>query len=745
MAPRTAHEAYLLRRTLAASPAFSPSLAALARLSAQLERAPFASPALPNALAAQALLLLLNRELPARNEESLPEVRAPEWEEVRAVMEREWGAEEGEDAERVRTGACGVRLVLRAVAEETAREAEGAFGAPVLEQRRVEPQQQPQQQQQEPTPPTDEQLQLKPKVEAEMDFDAAAEEELETGSRRARAHSPTLTEQAKRSQESVEQKPKLDSPVKNPQPAASDSVAARSTTPRKTPGPTTSFLQRATATSASAGTAASSTSALPAQTKHSRAPPASTTHASASSTHPAPYSPAAAAAVAGPGPRTTAAAAAASKRKRAVSPSSPRVDQLKGTKRSRLASPVLVDGGTERESRRKDKGKEKQKERHKEVEVLVLDSSHDEDEEVEVLLGRREEVKEEQEGEDRQGSENELSDFDPEYVRDDDPDDDDYTPGSPAASSERRGAVYLFSTGQAQTVDLIRRAYSIPASVRLDPPPGLVVPNPETTNLSFTRTQIGGNRYASYNPGTAGGVYTASSNTLTPQLTLNTIGTVRALSSSLSGETESEAIAPFQPLVFVSNDIKCAELLDALRAKPELGKHTPGINVLVAEGKGRRWKCKNGKAPPNRWIYKGRYELAWDGTADGEGAVLDPPPSTAQNDEQGAAGGSGGGAPLDLLPPELRRVFLAHASDSKSKQGGPSWDGVVLPSWGFRGKNLAQAKKELARVQKGEEQGESRRLRFVVLRAVGWDTACWKVWEGRRVSGGKEGKKGKGK
>ncbi|BGP19612.1 hypothetical protein JCM10213v2_007707 [Rhodosporidiobolus nylandii] len=286
-----------------------------------------------------------------------------------------------------------------------------------------------------------------------------------------------------------------------------------------------------------------------------------------------------------------------------------------------------------------------------------------------------------------------------------------------SSTPSTRDPIYLPSTGQALTTDLIRSSFRLPASLDLSPPASFGVPSPETTNLRFWREHLGGKPNGSVNEGTSGGVYYPERNHLCLQMDMNVAGVHFLLPTSEGGGEEEEvkeAIAPGQPIAFVSNVRKTSALFEAV-VKAVKGKVGRGINVLVAERIGEGpW---SGKAPPNSWIYKGKYDLAYDGRS---GMVLDS---------------------SDPLHPEIERVLAAHG---RSTKGG--WNAEILSGAGGLGFTATEWDDGVRKKGAGTELKEAREreegkrvVRFIVLRCVGWDEECWRIWEGKRTGRKVEG------
>ncbi|GAA5973029.1 hypothetical protein JCM11641_000370 [Rhodosporidiobolus odoratus] len=235
-------------------------------------------------------------------------------------------------------------------------------------------------------------------------------------------------------------------------------------------------------------------------------------------------------------------------------------------------------------------------------------------------------------------------------------------------------AILSSETGTAQTVSLIRSAFRLPASLPLSPPLNFTIPFPDLTNLCFTRIEIGGKRCGTVNAG---------------------------WSPDDTWASESK------PSLFATRTKRAT----------------------------RRWV---GKAVPNRWILKGRYVVAHEGSIilDGEG--------------------EGEGA----LDEELLRAMACHARDVIPKQKSTkAWAEEVLEDWGFKAKEWDDrvicadggdddegegtegkmvvskqgAKTELSEARRTKREGK-RKVRFVVLRCIGWvKQEDYEVWEGKRT------------
>ncbi|GAA5910009.1 hypothetical protein JCM6882_008426 [Rhodosporidiobolus microsporus] len=255
--------------------------------------------------------------------------------------------------------------------------------------------------------------------------------------------------------------------------------------------------------------------------------------------------------------------------------------------------------------------------------------------------------------------------------------------------------------GTALTVDLITKFFStLPPGINLSPPPDFSVDS--ELRCGFGRTplnDIGGNAYAAMNAGTREEnrvVQWASSRNflcLQPRMNLCSVG------------SEENTVTAGQPVVFISTDEECKKLLKAVASKPATTppKPHPSIHLFVYEGK-------------HNYVYKGLYDVAHDGSGDDDG---EPIPAGEQ------------------LHPELSRLLRGHVWGEKS--GGADkhveWAARVVEDWGFvpSGARDPQVRVDNFFKQVNDAAEPRRRMRFIVLRCIGWDKAAFDVWAAARL------------
>ncbi|GAA5826723.1 hypothetical protein JCM11251_002869 [Rhodosporidiobolus azoricus] len=229
--------------------------------------------------------------------------------------------------------------------------------------------------------------------------------------------------------------------------------------------------------------------------------------------------------------------------------------------------------------------------------------------------------------------------------------------------------------------------------------------NHPNLNLSFTRLQIVGNPQETESRGTSEGTYSPHKNWLCLRPEQN-------ICAASNGKYETNSITPGQPIVLFSKTDKHGKIRTALGTAYHIDKLQEGAQRFVTEG-------------PYKWLYKGKYVLAWDGTTDETAEPLHRP-----------------GKGWEGLHPFLRGAFAGHMERKKA-----GWRPQILRDWGFEARTFDGARRELDELGEGEEDAKSGRkrvMRYLALRCVGFDEECFGTWDGRRGGKGKaKGKKGK--
>ncbi|ORY88244.1 hypothetical protein BCR35DRAFT_351075 [Leucosporidium creatinivorum] len=231
---------------------------------------------------------------------------------------------------------------------------------------------------------------------------------------------------------------------------------------------------------------------------------------------------------------------------------------------------------------------------------------------------------------------------------------------------------------------LLRRTLRLPADVVLSNP---FLTDPQYYNLlsieptGYTRIQMGGAGVKCCNLGMGSGTYSASEHHLSMQPKMNLVR------HHINLEDDYEGVVDLgEPLVFVSHVQKTNETLRCARI--ERPDHQGEVNIFICHG-------------PNDWRYKGRYEVAYEGTT--------PSGAFAELDEEQTA--------------LVQDVVAGHlACDIKESEKG--WSRSILKDWGVRLKPVEKTMKDF-------RTKEEAKMRFVVMRCVGWDAESVTVWDNR--------------
>ena len=206
---------------------------------------------------------------------------------------------------------------------------------------------------------------------------------------------------------------------------------------------------------------------------------------------------------------------------------------------------------------------------------------------------------------------------------------------------------------------------------------------------AFTREELRTNPQATINRGSVGTTYfrTRRFIALKPELNICDPGPT----------------ALGEPLVVVTNDAVCRKFFEAVECGRERGSGphpVPPINVFI-------------KNATKKWVYRGAYELAYDGS--GERALRLFP---------------GAGATANVHE-SIRRAVEARIDDGpeiRNKQ-------AMLRSWGWKLPTYSTDRKEESKVDLWTELEVTDikpRISFLVLRCVGFSEEDYRVWKGLR-------------
>ncbi|GAA6023848.1 hypothetical protein JCM11491_006317 [Sporobolomyces phaffii] len=239
---------------------------------------------------------------------------------------------------------------------------------------------------------------------------------------------------------------------------------------------------------------------------------------------------------------------------------------------------------------------------------------------------------------------------------------------------------------------LVRTVFrTIPATTVLAPPADFA-PAVADTQLDFKRFDLGGGLQVAVQAGTKDDQWFRSRNHL--------------CIANVAMNLCAHAKVPFdagQPIVFVSSQESCRDLVDAIAANPQLGKPKAFIHVWIQEPTGQRG-----------WRYKGTYDVAHNGSQLSKVEYLaEARPDGTRND--------------DGDPTEVRRLVEAHAKPNPKK---PGYAAMILQDWDFSARDGEGALAELGTDNTGTLE---RHLKYVALRNVGWDGESFAQWKQKRA------------
>jgi len=249
---------------------------------------------------------------------------------------------------------------------------------------------------------------------------------------------------------------------------------------------------------------------------------------------------------------------------------------------------------------------------------------------------------------------------------------------------------------QSPEEQLVRRIFpSLPADIDLSSPSHFS-PSQAQLTTAFKRAEIGGKQQSMINAGTADGLYYKARNHLCMQADMNICSTPNGT------RLRNPSFPAGQPMVVIGRESKLKAILKSIDAIPQLGKSRPFINVWIGEPKG--------------WLYKGLYEVAYEGIKSGKVEYL------AESASSGVQGG---------IHPELVEKIRAHATQNSKERSKGSMERVheVLESWDFEARNLSEVDDELETMNTA---GRRRHVKYIALRCIGWDEESWNEWIAKR-------------
>jgi len=194
-----------------------------------------------------------------------------------------------------------------------------------------------------------------------------------------------------------------------------------------------------------------------------------------------------------------------------------------------------------------------------------------------------------------------------------------------------------------------------------------------------------------HNPGTRGKNWAQNRNHLCIRTSLN-------LCKLATSAGNTRLFAPGEPIV-IPIEISAAKVHKTFIANPEVGKHRSVANVWI--------KDRN----QDSWIYRGLYEIAYDGS-EGDKVHYLPVPSGSEEKA--------------TIHAELRRLVEEHL-DKTSKDSTTAQQ--VLEDWGFEARNQKAGLEEMGTRNEGDRR---KHVKYIALRCVGWDEESWRIWTRKR-------------
>lgn len=157
--------------------------------------------------------------------------------------------------------------------------------------------------------------------------------------------------------------------------------------------------------------------------------------------------------------------------------------------------------------------------------------------------------------------------------------------------------------------------------------------------------------------------------------------------------TKAHFDAPGHPIAFIGRKEKCDEAFKAISRGVHPDKQRDGIHVFIS-------------VPIHRWLARGFYVVAYDGSTDDAALKLPHGPGA-----------------LDRLHPEMRRIFVAHTTAKDAEQ-----NKKTLHDWNFAADTYDDAVRELENA--GPEANQL--MRFLLLKCIDFDQAAFDVWDAAR-------------
>ncbi|GAA5955000.1 hypothetical protein JCM8115_005594 [Rhodotorula mucilaginosa] len=253
----------------------------------------------------------------------------------------------------------------------------------------------------------------------------------------------------------------------------------------------------------------------------------------------------------------------------------------------------------------------------------------------------------------------------------------------PAPTSPR---IFRKAPSPSTTAALIRHVFPHIDLPSLDKP--LDLPDISADKRAFDRKELRTNPQATINRGSVGTTYFRSRRFIALKPELNVCD---------PGPT-----ALGEPLVVITDDAVCRKFFEAVEygREPGSGPHPVPINVFI-------------KNATKKWVYRGAYELAYDGSGEQALRLLPGAGATANVHES------------------IRCAVEARIDDGPEIRNNQA----MLRSWGWKLPTYSTNRKEASKVDLWTELEVTDlkpRISFLVLRCVGFSVEDYEVWKGLR-------------
>lgn len=253
----------------------------------------------------------------------------------------------------------------------------------------------------------------------------------------------------------------------------------------------------------------------------------------------------------------------------------------------------------------------------------------------------------------------------------------------PAPTSPR---IFRKAPSPSTTAALIRHVFPHIDLPSLDKP--LDLPDISADKRAFDRKELRTNPQATINRGSVGTTYFRSRRFIALKPELNVCD---------PGPT-----ALGEPLVVITDDAVCRKFFEAVEygREPGSGPHPVPINVFI-------------KNATKKWVYRGAYELAYDGSGEQALRLLPGAGATANVHES------------------IRCAVEARIENGPEIRNNQA----MLRSWGWKLPTYSTNRKEASKVDLWTELEVTDlkpRISFLVLRCVGFSVEDYEVWKGLR-------------